>query len=404
MATKRFRNWFFQITSVLRRDGTTGGVRFLIKDKPTEDTMKDFSESIAFMKESSDRAKPYTGATDLGTEQGLSVLATDAQAKSNAAQLEDRSLVTQPHQLPTAENLDAAALEDMEVQTLDITAEAGTTTRNRYQFRLNLGWLTWLFTRIFKQGGVEGDVPLKNSATNYDWSYGNVGDNTTTVNKIANNADFINTLLANSTFVNSLTTQIITNNPTAIVDALPVATILIRPMNVGMSSKWLKADGSAISRTTYSDLFAIMGTAYGAGDGSTTFNLPNYSNKTVRADGVSFGISTTGGSDEITIGSAANLPALTIAGSTNPSNTELDGEHSHTYGVSGTSLGGAIAQTLGTVNTDVDYIDSTALAGDHIHGIPSLTVTGTVNGTGASTPITSINSYIVQAFFIKVLI
>lgn len=38
---------------------------------------------------------------------------------------------------------------------------------------------------------------------------------------------------------------------------------------------WLRADGTAISRTTYAGLFAIIGTTYGAGDGSTTFNLPN---------------------------------------------------------------------------------------------------------------------------------
>lgn len=37
---------------------------------------------------------------------------------------------------------------------------------------------------------------------------------------------------------------------------------------------WLWCDGSAVSRTTYADLFAAIGTTYGAGDGSTTFNLP----------------------------------------------------------------------------------------------------------------------------------
>ena len=38
---------------------------------------------------------------------------------------------------------------------------------------------------------------------------------------------------------------------------------------------WLLCDGSAISRTTYSALFALIGTAFGTGDGSTTFNLPD---------------------------------------------------------------------------------------------------------------------------------
>lgn len=38
---------------------------------------------------------------------------------------------------------------------------------------------------------------------------------------------------------------------------------------------WLICDGSEISRTTYANLFAVIGTTYGSGDDSTTFNLPN---------------------------------------------------------------------------------------------------------------------------------
>ncbi len=41
-------------------------------------------------------------------------------------------------------------------------------------------------------------------------------------------------------------------------------------------SGWLRADGSAVSRTTYSALYAVVGTTYGVGDGTSTFNLPNY--------------------------------------------------------------------------------------------------------------------------------
>lgn len=40
-------------------------------------------------------------------------------------------------------------------------------------------------------------------------------------------------------------------------------------------SGWLAADGTAVSRTTYAALFAAIGTTFGTGDGSTTFNLPN---------------------------------------------------------------------------------------------------------------------------------
>lgn len=41
----------------------------------------------------------------------------------------------------------------------------------------------------------------------------------------------------------------------------------------------LECDGSAVSRSTYADLFDVIGTTYGAGDGSTTFNLPNLSGR-----------------------------------------------------------------------------------------------------------------------------
>jgi len=44
-------------------------------------------------------------------------------------------------------------------------------------------------------------------------------------------------------------------------------------------SGWLLCDGSAVSRVTYSALFAVIGTIYGVGDGSTTFNLPNLKGK-----------------------------------------------------------------------------------------------------------------------------
>lgn len=45
---------------------------------------------------------------------------------------------------------------------------------------------------------------------------------------------------------------------------------------------WLKANGAAVSRTAYADLFAAIGTTYGAGDGFNTFNLPDLRGEFVR--------------------------------------------------------------------------------------------------------------------------
>lgn len=50
---------------------------------------------------------------------------------------------------------------------------------------------------------------------------------------------------------------------------------------------WLLCDGSAVSRTDYADLYAVIGDTYGSGDGSTTFNLPNLVDKFVEGSATS---------------------------------------------------------------------------------------------------------------------
>lgn len=55
---------------------------------------------------------------------------------------------------------------------------------------------------------------------------------------------------------------------------VPVSTVVYLARQTAPEG-WLKANGSAISRTQYADLFAAIGIVYGKGDGSTTFNLPD---------------------------------------------------------------------------------------------------------------------------------
>lgn len=50
---------------------------------------------------------------------------------------------------------------------------------------------------------------------------------------------------------------------------------------------WLLCDGSAVSRTDYAALFAVIGTTYGAGDGTSTFNLPNLTDKFIQGNATS---------------------------------------------------------------------------------------------------------------------
>ena len=71
-----------------------------------------------------------------------------------------------------------------------------------------------------------------------------------------------------------------------LLDALPVASlpagsVLYMAKNTAPTG-FLKANGAAVSRTTYAALFAAIGTTFGAGDGATTFNLPDLRGEFIR--------------------------------------------------------------------------------------------------------------------------
>lgn len=74
---------------------------------------------------------------------------------------------------------------------------------------------------------------------------------------------------------------------------------------------WLLCDGYAVSRTDYADLYAVIGDTYGAGDGSTTFNLPNLVDKFVEGSATS-GTKKTAGLPNI-IGSFTIRPSNSAA-------------------------------------------------------------------------------------------
>lgn len=70
-------------------------------------------------------------------------------------------------------------------------------------------------------------------------------------------------------------------------------------------SSYLACNGAAISRTTYAKLFDVIGTTYGSGDGSTTFNLPNLENNSFMEFSSSVGTAKSAGLPNIT-GEAGN--------------------------------------------------------------------------------------------------
>ena len=73
-------------------------------------------------------------------------------------------------------------------------------------------------------------------------------------------------------------------------------------------SGWLIANGAAVSRTTYSGIFAVHGTSFGGGDGSTTFNLPDLQERVAIGKGGALSIGDTGGEASHALTSAENGP------------------------------------------------------------------------------------------------
>ena len=71
---------------------------------------------------------------------------------------------------------------------------------------------------------------------------------------------------------------------------------------------YLFCDGSAVSRSTYATLYAVIGDTFGAGDGSSTFNLPDLSGRVPLGVSQSHALGTTGGSETVTL-TESELPA-----------------------------------------------------------------------------------------------
>lgn len=102
-------------------------------------------------------------------------------------------------------------------------------------------------------------------------------------------------------------------------------------------SGWLFCDGSAVSRSTYSGLFTAIGTTYGAGDGSTTFNLPDSRGRVIQGVG-------TGAKVATWASRASNV--ITVTGLTNSAQNEFQTGQAVTYVSSGTVMTGLVTATV----------------------------------------------------------
>jgi len=140
---------------------------------------------------------------------------------------------------------------------------------------------------------------------------------------------------------NIVLSSAIQGSGTVPVPLLPAGSIVATGGTV--PTGWLECNGQAVSRTTYAALFAAIGTTYGAGDGSGTFNVPNFESKVLIGESSAFSmgagagafasggtITTASGSASLTTGTTTASTGGKDAGSVTVLNAASVGGHTHT--------------------------------------------------------------------------
>ena len=128
---------------------------------------------------------------------------------------------------------------------------------------------------------------------------------------------------------------------------------------------WLLCYGQEVSRTTYSDLFTAISTTYGAGDASTTFNVPDLRGRVVAGQDDMGGTSAnrltdqSGGLDGDTLGDTGGSETHTLLTAEMPA-------HTHTF-TDGTNTGGGAANQFHQAFSAASTRTSSSTGGDGAH-------------------------------------
>jgi len=154
---------------------------------------------------------------------------------------------------------------------------------------------------------------------------------------------------------------------------------------------FLKCDGAAVSRTTYAALFAVVGTTYGVGDGSTTFNVPDLQDRTAIGASVanSKSLAQTGGANTVT-------PTGNISGSTGSTTltTAQIPSHTHPLGFNSSMAAMCVMGSVSNTSSPMAAAVSQATGGgqSHSHNL-SANFVGSANSV--------LSPYLVLIYIIK---
>lgn len=164
---------------------------------------------------------------------------------------------------------------------------------------------------------------------------------------------------------------------------------------------WLFCQGQELSRAVYSALFDVIGTTYGAGNGTTTFNIPDFRDASPLGNSSSRPRGSSGGAELHTL-TTANLPSHThsINHDHAATSTAVDGVHtqdsphskSPSTGTSHTTYAYGNAATATTI---------TGSGSQHSHVVDIPLFTGSSGATGSATALDTRDPYLALPFMIK---
>jgi len=150
------------------------------------------------------------------------------------------------------------------------------------------------------------------------------------------------------------------------IEGIPTATI-VPWSSSSVPTGFLECNGAAVSRSTYSALFAIISTTYGAGDGASTFNLPDLQDNIAMGKSGTKALASTGGANTV---AASGTVGGTTANAT-LSEAQL-ASHSHSGGAGSIQLKG---QSSANVVANISSTGSAGSGTGHQHNM-SATFTG----------------------------